>query len=293
MSPTIMCGVRPSSSSASAPPSTATITGRMSRMNGRSARRSRWWPTPRTTTSVERSRKSVAKRGSSIRPASSSRSSRMCSIVLWAKRSSASPISRRRASVSAQTRARSSTSPRASSSPPRSTSPPARPSRSPRRRGPHDGSPSETASNSESSGRSTSRMPGLDEQLRPEVGVGAARGGAAVEHRDGAGGDQLLGGDAVDVEMVDQRDVAADEMSDQQLRLPPGPHRAADRRDRPGGLRRRARGRRGRRERGRLAGTRRSAGARAAGHRHSEGNARGRRAHRSAAAQAARRSSRA
>ena len=68
MSPTIMSGVSPASSSASAAPSTATITGRLSRMNGRRARRSRWWSTPRTTTSVERSRKSVAKRGSWILP---------------------------------------------------------------------------------------------------------------------------------------------------------------------------------------------------------------------------------
>ena len=99
------------------------------------------WPTPRTTTSVERSRKSVWKRGSSIRPASSSRSSRMCSIVLCAKRSSASPISAATRLGLARRRARGrARSPRASTSPRRRTSP----SRS--EIAARDGSPSERIS---------------------------------------------------------------------------------------------------------------------------------------------------
>ena len=274
MSPTIMSGVRPSSSSASAPPSTATITGRMSRMNGRSARRSRWCPTPRTTTSVERSRKSVAKRGSSILPASSSRSSRMCSIVLCAKRSSASPISLRRASVSARTRSRPSTSPRASSSPLRSTSPTTRSA------GPSatttTGSPSESSVEQRVVGQVDEQDARFDEQLRAQVRIGARRGRAAVEHRRHARRDQLLGGDAVDVLVVDQRDVAAHEVVDQQLRPAARAHRAADRALEHPPLRRDDPSRRGRGRVVRRTGHGRARSCR--GHR-SESNARGRRAH--------------
>ena len=49
----------------------------------------------------------------------------------------------------------------------------------------------------------------FDEQLGAEVRVGAAGGGAAVQHRADVRGDQLLGRDPVDVEVVDQRDIAA------------------------------------------------------------------------------------
>ena len=70
--------------------------------------------------------------------------------------------------------------------------------------------------------------PRLDEQLRAQVRIGAARGAPAVEHHGGARRDQLLGGDAIDVEMVDQRDVASHERSDEQLRAPPRPHRPRD-----------------------------------------------------------------
>jgi len=72
------------------------------------------------------------------------------------------------------------------------------------------------------------------------------RGFAAVR-------DQLLGRDPIDVEVVDECDVAAGEMFDQQLCPPAEPHRAADG---PHGaqLRRKCdrRGRRGRRGRGRI-----------------------------------------
>ena len=178
--------------------------------------------------SVERSRKSVAK-ARQLRSArsSSSRSSRMCSIVLWAKRSSASPISRRRASVSARTRRASSTSPRASSSPRAQHLGAGEPSARATART-TSGSPSETRVEQRVVGQVDEQRSRLDEQLRPEVRIGAARGGPAVEHRDALRGDQLLGGDAVDVEVVDQRDVAGHEMLDEQLRAPPGPHRAGD-----------------------------------------------------------------
>ena len=159
----------PRPSSASAAPSTATITGRMSRMNGRRARRSLWWPTPRTTTSVGRSRKSVAKRGRPIRPVSSSRSSRMCSIVLWAKLSSASATSRRRASVSSPTRCGSSSSPRASTCSRHSTSTPHSPRGAERARI-VSGCPSLTFSNSPSSGRSTSSTPASTSSWGPRFG---------------------------------------------------------------------------------------------------------------------------
>ena len=95
------------------------------------------------------------------------------------------------------------------------------------------GSPSETRVEQRVVGQVDEQDPRLDEQLRAEVGVGAAGGRAAVEHRGGARGDQLLRGDAIDIEMVDQRDVAAHEMPDEQLRAPARAHRAGDaRRDR-------------------------------------------------------------
>ena len=65
MSPTITSGLQPASSSASAPPSTATSTGRKSRTYGRTIRRSRLWPGPRATTSAWRPRKLVRSGGKS------------------------------------------------------------------------------------------------------------------------------------------------------------------------------------------------------------------------------------
>src|SRR5207253_2249936 len=78
----------------------------------------------RATTRHGRSRKSVANWGRSSLPDSSSRSATMCSTVLCAKASSASPISLRRWSFSAWTVAGSWTSPRATTSPLRRISPP-------------------------------------------------------------------------------------------------------------------------------------------------------------------------
>ena len=72
------------------------------------------------------------------------------------------------------------------------------------------GSPSETRVEQRVVGQVDEQDARFDEQLGPEVGIGAAGGGAAVEYRDRARGDQLLGRDPVDVEVVDQRDVAAE-----------------------------------------------------------------------------------
>ena len=69
----------------------------------------------------------------------------------------------------------------------------------------------------------------LDQQLRSEVGIGPTRGWAAVEHRGRSGGDQLLGGHPIDVQMVDKRDLTTLEVFDEQLRPAPGSHAAADR----------------------------------------------------------------
>ena len=234
MSPTIMSGVSPASSTASAPPSTATISGRLSRMKGRSARRSRWCSTPRTTSSVERSRNSVWKRGRAIRPVSSSRSSRMCSIVLLAKRSSASPTSRRRASVSARTRAQVEHLAAAEQLPAAEhlrVAPPGAQHARARRLGAdaaRGGRRRRATSNRRVVGHVDERDAGFDEQQRAEVRVGAARGRPAVDDSGDLGGDQLLGGDPVDVEVVDQRDVAWHEMLHEQLRAPPGTHGPGD-----------------------------------------------------------------
>ena len=48
----------------------------------------------------------------------------------------------------------------------------------------------------------------FDEQLRAHVGIGPRRGRVAVEHRRDACRHQLLGGDPVEILVVDQRDVA-------------------------------------------------------------------------------------
>ncbi len=65
MSPTITSGFQPSSRIASAPPSTATSTGRKSRTYERTILRSRLCPGPRATTSACRSRKLVRSVGKS------------------------------------------------------------------------------------------------------------------------------------------------------------------------------------------------------------------------------------
>ena len=52
-------------------------------------------------------------------------------------------------------------------------------------------------------------MPALDQDLRPEVGVAAARCcGAALTTAATPAGDQRLGAHPVEVEVVDDRDVA-------------------------------------------------------------------------------------
>ena len=106
---------------------------------------------------------------------------------------------------------RSSTSPRASSSPPRSTSPTVEPTVRRRCRGGshEDRVPVGEELEQRVVGEVHEQDARFDEQLRPEVRVGAARGGAAVEHRDGARRDQLLGRDPIDVQVIDHRDLAA------------------------------------------------------------------------------------
>ncbi len=89
MSPTITSGFIPSSSSASAPPSTAMSTGLKSLTYGRTIRRSRLWPGPRATTRAWRSRKRVRSCGKSIPSVSSFPSSRRYCIVFSANDSSA------------------------------------------------------------------------------------------------------------------------------------------------------------------------------------------------------------
>ena len=70
---------------------------------------------------------------------------------------------------------------------------------------------------------------GLDEHLGSEVRVGAAGGGAAVQYREGAGGNQLLGGDPVDIQMVNDGDVTSREMLDQHLGTPAQARRRGER----------------------------------------------------------------
>ncbi len=59
--------------------------------------------------------------------------------------------------------------------------------------------------------------PGPGQHQRPGVRVGAVGGGRGVDHRGDAGGDQLLGRDPVDVDVVDHGDVARAQAFDQVL----------------------------------------------------------------------------
>ena len=70
---------------------------------------------------------------------------------------------------------------------------------------------------------------GLDDEQRPEVGIGAARRRAAVEDRAHADGDEVLGRDAVEVLVVDDRDVAGREVLGEDLSAPAEPRGAGDR----------------------------------------------------------------
>ncbi len=74
--------------------------------------------------------------------------------------------------------------------------------------------------------------PRLDQQQRPGVGIAAVGGGRGVDHDAHAGRDQLLGGDAVDVDVVDDGDVAGNEAFDQVLGAVAEAHPAFDRLDR-------------------------------------------------------------
>ena len=62
---------------------------------------------------------------------------------------------------------------------------------------------------------------GAGEQERARVGIAPVRGVRDIDDRSDAGGDQLLGGDAVDVRVVDDRDVGRPEAPDEALRLLP------------------------------------------------------------------------
>ena len=71
--------------------------------------------------------------------------------------------------------------------------------------------------------------PGAGEQQRPGVRVAPVGGLRGVDHRPHAGRDQLLGRDPVDVEVVDDRDVAGTQPLDQVLGAAPEPGGALDR----------------------------------------------------------------
>ena len=58
---------------------------------------------------------------------------------------------------------------------------------------------------------------GVGQHQRPGVGIATVRGGRGVEDGDGTGVDQLLGGDPVDVDVVDDGDVAGPHPLDQVL----------------------------------------------------------------------------
>ena len=236
-------------------------------MNIPSARRSRWWPTPRTTTSAERSRKSVVKRGS-VDPAREQLA--LVAHVLD------------RVVGEALERLADLVSPRlgfaAHALSVEHLAAPDRLAAAEHLRG-HGRSarPADPDHHRVAVGDRVEQGvirqvhqqdPGLDEQLRPEVRVGAARGASGVEDRTHFRRDQLLRRDAVQVDVVDQGDVAAHEMPDQQLRAPARAHRTADA-ERQARRRRRARPAVGRREACRARSR--------CGHR-SESNARGRRA---------------
>jgi hypothetical protein len=61
------------------------------------------------------------------------------------------------------------------------------------------------------------RDPGLHEDERPEVRVPAADGASCVDHRGDAGRDELLRGDAIEVLVVDDGDLARPDPAKQLL----------------------------------------------------------------------------
>ena len=210
MSPTIMSGVKPASMIALAPPSTPTSDRlHVADVGAQRAQVPAGGRTPRTTTSDGRSRKSVSKRGSSILPDSSSRSSSMCSTVFCAKRSqrladlAPARVGRARtASGSWTCRAPRPRRRRRTSPPPTSS-----------------GSPSRSSVEQRVVGQVDEVDAGLHQQQRAHVRVAARRRRPAVEHGDDARGDQVLRRDAVQVVVVDDGDLARDQPLDEQLRL--------------------------------------------------------------------------
>ena len=70
------------------------------------------------------------------------------------------------------------------------------------------------------------RHPGLGQQQRPGVRVAPVGGRRGVDHGAHPGRDQLLGGDPVDVDVIDDGDIAGREAFDQVLGAPPEPSRA-------------------------------------------------------------------
>ncbi len=230
MSPTIMSGVSPASSTASAPPSTATISGRMSRMNGRSARRSRWW----LDATDDHQRRAIAEVGREARhldPAGEQLAllAHVLDRVVGEALERLADLAPARLGFRAHALEVEHLAAREHLALAQHL-----------RTGPRDRL-GRLARNTYDErvavgdrveqrvvGQVDEHDPRLDQQLRTEVGIGAAGGRAAVEHRDGARGDQLLGGDAVDVLVVDQRDVTAHEVPDEQLRAPARAHRPGD-----------------------------------------------------------------
>ncbi|MBW3608566.1 MAG: hypothetical protein KY463_09455 [Actinobacteria bacterium] len=63
----------------------------------------------------------------------------------------------------------------------------------------------------------------LDEQQRPHVRIGPGRGCAAVEHREHTRGDEVLGGHAIEIAMVEDCDLARSKRLDDELRAPAEP----------------------------------------------------------------------
>ena len=165
--------------------------GRRGRRSGRGGRGS--WPGSAGRRCCRSAGRSLRARG---RPCSrrirASASSIRCAVLLHLALELGDPRGRGRA---------------ATSSPPTKIAPPSIRTRS----------PSLSRSKSSASGASIEADPRAGQHQRPGVRVPALRGGRGVEHRDDPGFDQLLGGDAVDVDVVDDRDLAGAQALDQVL----------------------------------------------------------------------------
>ena len=142
----------------------------------------------------------------------------MCSIVFCANASSASPISRRRSSVAARTASGSCTTPRATTFVPLQDVAAA-----------HD----DVVAVAEAVedlvvGEVDEVDAGLDEQQRAHVRVGARRRGAAVQHGEHARGDEVLGGDAIEVLVVEHGDGPGAKLLDEALGPATQPRRPSE-----------------------------------------------------------------